>query len=304
MGSPSGLPDGNPGNNYGDNNPGNICDWTFCWTITTDPPSACIQGIPLNITFNTLGDGESGSWTSLACTQDANSQFFATLSCCTIPTYSLVQPVCAGQNTGSATVTLTNDPPWDYVFTNSGGATIQTFTNLNGPATVNNLAPGTYTATVTNNAGCVSSTTFTIVAPPPITLSTAPTNVSCFGLSNGSLTATPSGGSSPYQYVWSGSSSTVATASGLAAGTYNVTVTDANGCTAITSGTVTQPTAISANATTLSASCSLPNGSATITPAGGTPGYVFSLNGGPSQPGGTFNGIASGNYNATVTDSR
>ncbi|MBK9400613.1 MAG: hypothetical protein IPN36_07035 [Bacteroidetes bacterium] len=56
----------------------------------------------MNININTLGDGESGSWGSLACTQDPITNFFATLSCCEAPTVNITQPDCPNQNTGSA----------------------------------------------------------------------------------------------------------------------------------------------------------------------------------------------------------
>ena len=82
LGSPNGQTDNNPGNNYGDNNPNNICDWTFCWRILTD--SNCIDGVNLNVSVNTLGDGESGSWTSLACINDPVARLMAGLDCETV----------------------------------------------------------------------------------------------------------------------------------------------------------------------------------------------------------------------------
>ncbi|MFM7078398.1 MAG: beta strand repeat-containing protein, partial [Bacteroidota bacterium] len=208
------------------------------------------------------------------------------------------------QNTGSATVTITNDPPWDYVFTNSSGTTIQTFTNLNGPATVNNLAPGTYNVSVTNASGCVSNTSFTITAPPLLNATATPVAAACAGSTTGSVSVSASGGTAPYQYAWSGSSSTSSTLSNLPAGSYTVTVTDANGCTRNATATVTQPSAVSATASTASATCSLANGSGSVSASGGTPGYTYSLNGGTSQSSNTFNGLAVGNYSVTITDTR
>ncbi|MFM8918324.1 MAG: beta strand repeat-containing protein, partial [Bacteroidota bacterium] len=114
----------------------------------------------------------------------------------------------------------------------------------------------------------------------------------------------PNGGVSPYQYTWSGSTSTNSSLSNLPAGTYTVTVTDANGCTATSMQTLTQPTVLSASAVTAAASCSLANGSTNISAAGGTPAYSFSFNGGANQSSGNFSSILPGSYNATVTDSR
>ncbi|HRH67750.1 MAG TPA: hypothetical protein PLU53_15745, partial [Bacteroidia bacterium] len=84
-GNISGVADGDPGNNFGDYNPNNTCDWTFCWSATTLPPGQCIPGASLNISIDTYGDGETGSWTSYACSGDPIIQFFAQLACCTPP---------------------------------------------------------------------------------------------------------------------------------------------------------------------------------------------------------------------------
>ncbi|MFM7727409.1 MAG: hypothetical protein ACKO7B_11945, partial [Flavobacteriales bacterium] len=73
--------DGNPGNNFGDANPGN-CAWTFCWQIRTKQLAQCVQDQGLNVNINTTGDGESGSWTSLACNLDPQVTFFSQSNCC------------------------------------------------------------------------------------------------------------------------------------------------------------------------------------------------------------------------------
>src|SRR5205814_7026682 len=76
-------------------------------------------------------------------------------------------------------------------------------------------------------------------------------NVQCNGGNDGSVTVTPGGGTIPYTYNWSSSPlQTTSTATGLTAGTYTVTVTDAHSCTAISSATITQPTMLTASART------------------------------------------------------
>jgi uncharacterized repeat protein (TIGR03803 family) len=107
----------------------------------------------------------------------------------------------------------------------------------------------------------------------------ATTNVSCTGGSNGSATANPVSGKSPFTYLWSdGGSQTTATASNLSAGNYTVTVKDSNGCNATASVTITQPMAFSMGAGVIShATCNgSANGRATATPNNGTAPYTYS----------------------------
>ena len=103
LGSPGGSMDGNPGNNFGDNCTGSV-NWQYCWSITANncPPNN--DGESLNIDIFTYGDGESGSWTSFACSNDPNFAFFASVNCCNPP----LNP--ATTITGSNSVKLTWQP--------------------------------------------------------------------------------------------------------------------------------------------------------------------------------------------------
>lgn len=98
-------------------------------------------------------------------------------------------------------------------------------------------------AYIADGNGCIDSSTIVIIKEPArLTASaTIDSNVTCNGFSDGGITAAGSGGTTPYTYLWS-NASTTASATGLVAGTYSVTVTDANGCTATSSKTVTEPT--------------------------------------------------------------
>ncbi len=86
-----------------------------------------------------------------------------------------------------------------------------------------------------------SPSNFLNVYPAPNAVVASQTNVSCFGGSNGTATVSPSGGTPSYTYSWAPSGGSGTTASGLAAGTYIVTVTDANSCTATQNFNITQP---------------------------------------------------------------
>ena len=109
------------------------------------------------------------------------------------------------------------------------------------------LAAGTYIVTVTDVNGCVTTSSATLTAPPALTQSITAavypsgTNISCFGLSDGSIDLTIGGGVPGYSYLWSNGAVTQDII-GLPAGTYSVTVTDLNGCQITSSITLTQPT--------------------------------------------------------------
>jgi PKD repeat protein len=135
-----------------------------------------------------------------------------------------------GNNNGSATV---NGVGGNGVYTYSWS----TGTTAN---TLNGLASGSYSVTITDDNGCSAVKTATINASAGVTVSVAGTDPTQGN--NGSATATVNGGTSPYLYSWSNGSST-STISGLAVGTYTVTVTDANNCTGMGSVTLV-PTGI------------------------------------------------------------
>lgn len=107
---------------------------------------------------------------------------------------------------------------------------------------------GTYTIMVRNNLGCeIQLIDVVLTEPAPLTVTTTQTNVSCNGATDGTASVVVAGGTGNYTYIWIPSGGTGATASGLTAGNYNVTVTDANGCAIVESFTVADPPAIIIN---------------------------------------------------------
>jgi subtilisin-like proprotein convertase family protein len=158
-----------------------------------------------------------------------------------------------------------------------------------------NLPNGSYTATVTDVNGCTQTTSFT-VNYTPMSLTAVVTNVSCNGGSDGSIILSVSGGVAPYTY------SSPPSTTGLPAGVYTVTVTDASGNTKALSVTVTEPTALSATA------ASSTNGIMTtvvVNALGGMPPYTYSSNGGANfQNSNTFTNVANGTYKMVVRDSK
>ncbi|MBF4473839.1 SprB repeat-containing protein, partial [Flavobacterium sp. HJJ] len=125
----------------------------------------------------------------------------------------------------------------------AGGYTYSWAPSGGTAATATGLAAGTYTCTITDANNCQITKNFTITQPTAITATTSQTNVACNGATNGSASVTAAGGAGGYTYSWTPTGGTAATATGLAAGTYTCTITDANNCQITKNFTITQPTA-------------------------------------------------------------
>ena len=202
---------------------------------------------------------------------------------------------CNGDNNGTASANIT------------GGATAPiTYNWITSPTqntqSISNLAKGNYDLFVTDADGCQLNGTATITEPDALTVNFENTNnISCFGLADGSTTAKPTGGSAPYTYAWS-DGSTSATISNKLAGTYQITVSDANGCSAQNSITITQPTtALAVTATQTIKACAFTNSSkANAAANGGTAPYSYTWSNGQNNA--IANNLTPGNYSVTTTD--
>ncbi|MEI6683660.1 MAG: SprB repeat-containing protein, partial [Bacteroidota bacterium] len=175
-------------------------------------------------------------------------------------------------------------------------------------ATFSSLAAGTYTFNIKDVNSCTGTKQVVVTQPSaPLSVNTSQSNVKCYGNSTGSITLSVSNGTSPYTFLWSGTG-VVASAqnqSGLAAGTYNVTVTDLGGCSNTASTTITQPlNPLAASATTGPVSCKTgSNGTITLGVSGGTSAYTFNWSGtGVVATAQNQSGLGAGTYNVTVTD--
>jgi len=206
---------------------------------------------------------------------------------------STTNPPCFGLSTGAATVS------------GSGGTGAFTYNWSSGAtsATAASLAAGTYTVTVKDAHSCSTTTTAAITQPAAVTASiSASTNVSCHGGSNGTATVAGAGGTSPYAYNWS-NGGTTASVSGLASGTYTVSVKDANNCAVgTTTVAITQPAVISASIpTVVNIACyNQSSGSLTASGTGGTGAFSYNWSNGAATA--TAAGLTIGTYTVTVTD--
>jgi uncharacterized repeat protein (TIGR01451 family) len=181
-------------------------------------------------------------------------------------------------------------PPFEYIWSNN--AVVQDMFNQ---------AEGSYTVTVSDNSGCTKTAIATVQQPISIVVQVSVAPVNCFGEPSGSITLTVTGGKPPFSYHWS-NGLTNANLTSAMAGTYTVTVTDANGCTKTASATVSSPQPI---VLTYAAIPDPPcSGSGTgdifLTVTGGVAPYSFLWNGGISIQ--NLYQFPAGPYSIVVTD--
>jgi muramidase (phage lysozyme) len=206
-----------------------------------------------------------------------------------IVTPAVTNTICTA-SLGAINITVSNGTlPYTYLWSN--GAITEDISGL--PA-------GTYNVTVTDANGCsTSSTSIVATVNSPITVTPAVTNTICTA-SLGVINITVSNGTAPYTYLWSNGAITE-DISGLPAGTYTVTVTDANGCsTSSTSivATVNSPITVTPSVTNTICTASL--GAINITVSNGTAPYTYLWSNGAITE--DISGLPAGTYTVTVTD--
>lgn len=225
------------------------------------------------------------------CTASASATVVSTPSFTTSTDF--IDATCFGANNGKAwAVPSGGQPPFNVVW----NTTPAQFTD-----TANNLAPGFYGVTITDANNCSDQFTFIISEPDQLTASFSVTNVSCNGLSDGGIALSISGGTPTYSYQWS-DGNTDTNRTGLPAGTYGVTITDANNCTvSLNNISVTEPAALSLLAAPDSVQCYGGfDGSIALTVNGGTPIYNYRWSNNRINQNLSF--VVAGTYSVTVTD--
>ncbi len=235
---------------------------------------------------------------SNGCTQVVSGSVGAFGCTLSFSTPSIMDVSCNGGSDGSATISgASGTTPYSYAWSN--GAT---------SATVTGMSAGTYTFTVTDGSGCVSVGTLDVFQPSAIMASSSANDVNCNGNSDGTVNVTASGGTPPYDYVWSNGVSGAGMSSqvGLAAGTYSVTLTDANGCVETLSESVGEPSAINITLDNITNETDTNgNGMIEVSVSGGTPSYTFQwfdASGVNVSTNEDAVGLVAGDYYLVVTD--
>jgi hypothetical protein len=258
---------------------GGTAPYTYLWS--TGATTAMITGRPQGNYTVTVTDANGCSKSGIICiTQPARISI----------TPSTTNVSCFGGSNGTASAVVSGGTPaYTYLWSTGG--------NTNS---ISGLSNGSYTLTVTDAKSCTSTKTVSISQPTALSISITSTNVSCNGGSNGSASASLSGGTAPYTYAWNNSNST-ANNNTLSAGTYSLTVTDANGCTNTTTVTISEPTTLSASTSMTEVSCNGGNnGTASVTATSGTAPYSYLWSNGNGTS--SITNLLAGTYNVTVTD--
>lgn len=209
---------------------------------------------------------------------------------------AITPPTCTGFSNGSIVVEIANGlPPFQY---NWGAGFVSDNSLLN-------VAAGVYTVEVRDANLCLGLFEFDMQDYPPLVLDFEQTDARCFGESNGSATALPDGGVGNYTFAWSDGQNT-ATAAGLGAGAYMVTVLDGNLCLIEGSITVGEPPLLQLLVTdSTGLLCSYDTtGLIIVEASGGTPDYEFSIDGQSFQVSPVFNSLRGGAYTFTVMDAQ
>ncbi len=254
----------------------------FTWNTTPTTTGASITGLTAGAYSVTVTD-------SLGCSVSA--------------TYNVAEPTAI--TPGQAVITpATCLVGGTVTVTATGGTGLLTYDWSNGDTLniADSITTGSVDLTVTDANGCSVTATYVVPQSNGINLSTSTfTNITCNGAANGSIHVVATGATAPVVYVWSPAVSIDSLASGLSAGTYNVTVTDGGGCSATASYTIVEPAAIViGNDTITDATCSQ-GGSIAVSATGGTGTLVYTWSG-TAQTGPSITNLAGGTYILTVSD--
>lgn len=212
-----------------------------------------------------------------------------------VNTISLTQGIsCFGEADAAADILSTGGTP-GYTYVWQSG--VQTGSR------VSDLPAGTHYVDITDALGCVSRDSIEIIPPSEIITTAVGTDVSCFGLSDGTVTAFPGGGTGTYTYVWNNTPAlNTAMLTGVPVGTYEVIVTDTNACTDTASVTLTQPTQITLVGSGVNETCTDSNGEVSVVASGGAGGFTYLWNSTPPQTQSTATNLSAGTYQVIVTD--
>ena len=228
--------------------------------------------------------------------------------CLATDTATITQPTDLSVSTLVDDALCFNQPSGSIAASGMGGTPPYQFSWSSGPpdSLNSNIIAGDYSVTITDKNGCTETITASVGQPNQLTAVATPTAANCSDSADGSATVVAQGGVGPYTYLWNDpQQQNTATATGLAARLYKVTVTDANGCLVNEAALVAAPPPLVTSLTKTNSSCNgLADGVATVVASGGTAPYSYLWNDPASQNTAVATALPAGDYTVIVTDAQ
>ncbi len=223
--------------------------------------------------------------------------------------FTFVQPTCNGLCNGSITGNVSGSVgPYTVTIFSPSSPSVAVAVPA-GISTFSNLCAGQNTFVIVDTKGCTRTFSPTLTQPLALGSTSVVQNVKCNAACNGSLSVSPTGGTAGYTVAFSpGGTFTVpssgsASLTSLCPGVINVTITDANTCTFVTSANITQPTALTVTPTQTNITCGGScNGSASVAVTGGVPPYTYTWSPGPNTSTNSINSLCAGTQTVSILD--
>ncbi len=289
----------------------NPVGFSYRWNVPNAPSAPTLNDLPFGFYSVTVTDARG-------CSAQAGATLTQPAAINIVE--NITNAACSGAANGAITATATGGTPTagNYTFAWSGGLG----TVIASSSTVANLNPGQYSVTVTDGNGCRATETYNVAAIKTLSINAAITDITCFGACNGAILAngTTAGApaATPYTFTWTGSLNTTpvntptsSNVTGLCAGTYTLTMRDADpaGCQVSRTFTLNQPdTLVATLLQQVNETCLVGNdGRAVPRVTGGTAPYTFAWQNAQNvvvSNDSIATGLRAGTYTLRVTDNR
>ena len=270
---------------------GGVPGYNFTWNTTPPQFGPELENVGAGTYEVTITDNNGCSFTGQVTIEEPDEALDVDVS--------TTGTACSGDSDGTATANVTGGtPPYSITWNTDPVQTGETATDLES---------GNYTVEVVDDLGCTTSQIFTISSPQPLEVEALSIqDVDCFGEATGSVTVQATGGTTPYSYTWDTDPPTTGNSlTGVVAGTYTVTVVDANDCETTLEVEIEEPEeALDLELVELQdPTCNGDsNGSIEVLASGGTAPYDYSWDTTPPQSGPLLEDLEAGTYNLTVED--
>ncbi|MBN4051888.1 T9SS type A sorting domain-containing protein, partial [Cytophagaceae bacterium AH-315-L13] len=264
---------------------------SWSWSFPGATPSSSTLRDPQNISYSTAGNFDVSLIITNAIGQDTVT-FTNYINVGEVPTINTVTTVdvrCFGSNDGSINIDFSGGTS-PFTFTWSNGDSIQ---NLSG------LGQDTLSLSIVDSFGCSTTLSDTIWEPTVLSLQMGSSDINCYGDDDGTATSTVNGGTAGYTYSWFSGESTSSLDS-LSSGNYYLTVFDANNCSVFDTVTITAPSPITIQISSIDANCGVADGSISTNVTGGDGGFTYNWSTGATSS--SIVSLDAGTYYITVVD--